>query len=38
MVRKLQGKDAATEAEFLSLHLANQNPKPKIDPPASGGA
>jgi hypothetical protein len=35
IVRKLQGKDAATEAEFLSLHLDNQNPRPKFDPPAS---
>jgi len=35
MVRKMQGKDAATDAEFLSLHLANQNPPPKFDPPAS---
>jgi hypothetical protein len=33
MVRKLQGKDAATDAEFLSLHLDNQNPRPKFDPP-----
>jgi hypothetical protein len=35
MVRKLQGKDAATEAEFLSLHLEPQNPRPKFDPPVS---
>jgi hypothetical protein len=35
MVRKMQGKDAATDAEFLSLHLANQNPPPKFDPPGS---
>jgi hypothetical protein len=35
LVRKMQGKDAATEAEFLSLHLDNQNPKPKFGPPGS---
>ena len=35
LVRKMQGKDAATDAEFLSLHLAPQNPRPKFDPPAS---
>lgn len=35
LVRKIQGKDAATDAEFLSLHLANQNPPPKFDPPGS---
>jgi hypothetical protein len=35
LVRKMQGKDAATDAEFLSLHLANQNPPPKFDPPGS---
>ncbi len=28
LVRILQGKPAATEAEFLSLHLAPQNPPP----------
>jgi len=33
LIRKMQGKDAATDAEFLSLHLANQNPPPKFDPP-----
>lgn len=35
LIRKMQGKDAATDAEFLSLHLANQNPAPKFDPPGS---
>jgi hypothetical protein len=35
LVRKMQGKDAATDAEFLSLHLANQNPPPKFGPPGS---
>jgi len=35
IVRKLQGKDAATEAEFLSLHLDNQNQSARFDPPAS---
>jgi hypothetical protein len=35
LVRKMQGKDAATDAEFLSLHLDPQNPRPKFDPPAS---
>jgi hypothetical protein len=35
LVRKMQGKDAATDAEFLSLHLEPQNPRPKFDPPAS---
>jgi hypothetical protein len=28
MIRVLQGKPAAVEPEFLSLHLANQNPVP----------
>lgn len=31
LVRKLQGKPASTELEFLSLHLANQNPVPHWD-------
>jgi hypothetical protein len=35
LVRKMQGKDMATDAEFLSLHLDPQNPRPKFDPPAS---
>jgi len=35
LIRKMQGKDAATDAEFLSLHLDNQNPRPKFDPPGS---
>jgi hypothetical protein len=30
-IRKLQGKPAATEAEFLSLHLAPQNEAPKFE-------
>jgi len=30
-LRKLQGKPAATEAEFLSLHLAPQNEAPKFE-------
>lgn len=33
LVRKMRGKDAATEAEFLSLHLDPQNPFPKFEPP-----
>lgn len=33
LLRVLRGKDAAAEVEFLSLHLANQNPHPKFDPP-----
>lgn len=37
MLRKLRGKDAAADVEFLSLHLANQNPRPKFDPPPSRG-
>lgn len=32
IVRKLRGKDPATEAEFLSLHLAHQNAAPHWDP------
>jgi hypothetical protein len=35
LVRKMQGKDAATDSEFLSLHLEPQNPRPKFDPPGS---
>lgn len=35
LIRKLQGKDAATEAEFLSLHLDNQNARPKFELPPS---
>ncbi len=34
IVRKLQGKEASTDAEFLSLHLAPQNEKPKFEPPS----
>ena len=30
-LRKMRGLDAATEAEFLSLHLDPQNPRPKFD-------
>lgn len=33
--RVMRGKDAATEAEFLSLHLDPQNEKPRFDPPSS---
>lgn len=33
LIRKLQGKSASTEPEFLSLHLANQNPVPHWDAP-----
>ncbi len=33
-IRVLQGKPAAAEPEFLSLHLANQNPVPHFDPSA----
>jgi hypothetical protein len=28
LIRVLQGKPASAEPEFLSLHLANQNPVP----------
>jgi hypothetical protein len=35
LFRVMRGKDAATDAEFLSLHLEPQNPRPKFDPPAS---
>lgn len=35
LVRKMQGKDAAADVEFLSLHLERQNPPPKMGPPAS---
>lgn len=31
LIRVMQGKPAATEPEFLSLHLANQNPMPHWD-------
>jgi len=33
LIRVMRGKDAATDAEFLSLHLEPQNPRPKFDPP-----
>lgn len=33
LVRVLQGKSAAAEPEFLSLHLANQNPVPHWESP-----
>lgn len=33
LLRVMRGKDAAAEVEFLSLHLANQNPKPDLGPP-----
>ena len=32
LVRILQGKPPATEAEFLSLHLEPQNPTPQYTP------
>jgi hypothetical protein len=31
LIRVLQGKPAAAEPEFLSLHLANQNPLPHLE-------
>jgi hypothetical protein len=31
LIRVMQGKPAATEPEFLSLHLAAQNPAPHLD-------
>jgi hypothetical protein len=31
LIRVLQGKPAASEPEFLSLHLAAQNPVPRLD-------
>jgi hypothetical protein len=31
LIRKMMGKPAATEAEFLSLHLAPQNPRPQFE-------
>jgi hypothetical protein len=37
LIRVMRGKDAATEAEFLSLHLDPQNAAAKFDPKASGG-
>lgn len=33
LIRVLQGKPAASEPEFLSLHLANQNPVPHWESP-----
>ena len=33
LIRVLQGKPAAAEPEFLSLHLSNQNPVPHWDSP-----
>lgn len=33
LIRVMQGKPAAGEPEFLSLHLANQNPVPHWDSP-----
>lgn len=32
LIRMLQGKSAATEPEFLSLHLAPQNAAPRFEP------
>lgn len=34
LIRKMRGKEASTDAEFLSLHLEPQNPRPKFEPPA----
>lgn len=36
LIRVMQGKPAATEPEFLSLHLAAQNPAPHLDSPGPG--
>ncbi len=36
LIRILQGKPAATEAEFLSLHLEPQNPLPRFTPGKPG--
>lgn len=36
-IRILQGKPAAAEPEFLSLHLAPQNATPRFDGPGSAG-
>ncbi len=33
LIRVLQGKPAASEPEFLSLHLSNQNPVPRWESP-----
>ena len=33
LIRVLQGKPAAVEPEFLSLHLSNQNPVPHWESP-----
>jgi len=33
LIRVMQGKPAAAEPEFLSLHLANQNPVPHFESP-----
>ena len=35
-IRVLQGKPAAVEPEFLSLHLAPQNAAPKMGPDGAG--
>lgn len=35
-IRVLQGKPAAVEPEFLSLHLAPQNAAPQLEGPSSG--
>lgn len=36
LLRVMRGKDAAAEVEFLSLHLANQNPRPHLESPPPG--
>jgi len=33
LIRVMQGKPAASEPEFLSLHLAPQNPTPHWEQP-----
>ena len=33
LIRVMQGKPAAAKPEFLSLHLANQNPVPHFESP-----
>ena len=37
LIRIVQGKPAATEAEFLSLHLEPQNPTPHYTPGRPAG-
>jgi hypothetical protein len=38
LIRVMQGKPAATEPEFLSLHLGNQNPVPHWDSSPPGAS